>query len=111
MKIPLRLYLMHLQNLQTVTVTNVNLVKLQLTGGKISKILWMISFSDQMFTSVALQFQLMRRSKRKREEEEVVLTSMEIARHVSPDRLLRRLRLILRLEHSISKKVKSGSTL
>src|ERR1700689_3878633 len=100
---------MYLQNLQTATVTNVNLVKIQLTGGKISKILWMILFSDQMFTSVALQFQLMRKVKRKREE--VVLTSMEIARHVSPDRLLRRLRLTLRLEHSISRKVKSESTL
>src|ERR1700734_514848 len=109
MKIPLRLYLMHLQNLQTVTATNVNLVKLQLTGGKISKILWMISFSDQMFTSVALQFQLMRRSKRKREE--VVLTSMEIARQDFPDRHLRKLRLILRLELSISKRVKGGSIL
>jgi hypothetical protein len=61
-----------------------------------------------MFTSVALQFQLMRKNKRKREE--VVLTSMETARHDSPDRLLRRLRLILRLEHLISRRVKGGST-
>src|ERR1700685_2287346 len=36
---------------------------------------WMIKFSDQMFTSVALQFQLTRKSKRKIEE--VVSTSME----------------------------------
>ena len=42
---------------------------------------------------------------------QTAVTSMEIARHISPDRLLRRLRLILRLEHSISRKVKSGSTL
>ena len=62
-----------------------------------------------MFTSVALQFQLMRKNKRKNEE--IVLTSMETARHDSPDRLLRRLRLILRQEHSISKRVKAGSTL
>jgi hypothetical protein len=62
-----------------------------------------------MFTSVALQFQLMRKSKRK--SEEVVLTSMETARHDFPDRHLRRLRLILRLGHSISKRVKGGSTL
>ena len=41
-KIPLRLFLMHLQKLHIVTATNVNLVKVQLTGGKISKILWMI---------------------------------------------------------------------
>src|ERR1700683_4660976 len=40
---------------------------------------------------------------------QTAVTSMEIARHISPDRLLRRLRLILRLEHSISRKVKSGS--
>ena len=62
-----------------------------------------------MFISVALQFQLMRKSKRKREE--VVSTKMETARHDSQDRYLRRLRLILRLEHSISKRVKGGSTL
>jgi hypothetical protein len=49
--------------------------------------------------------------KSKRKSEEVVSTSMEIARHNSPDRLLRRLRLILRLEHSISRKVKCGLTL
>jgi methanogenic corrinoid protein MtbC1 len=36
------LCLMHLQNIQTVTVTNVNLVKIQLTGGKTPKILLMI---------------------------------------------------------------------
>ena len=41
-KILLRLYLMHLQNLWTVTATHVNHVKIQLTGGKFSKILWMI---------------------------------------------------------------------
>ena len=35
---------MHLQNLQTVTVTHVNLVKIELTGGKISKILQIIDF-------------------------------------------------------------------
>ena len=62
-----------------------------------------------MFTSVALQFQLMRKSKRK--SEEVVSTNMETARHDSPDKHLRRLRLILKLEHSISKRVKGGSTL
>jgi hypothetical protein len=62
-----------------------------------------------MFTSVALQFQLMKRSKRKNKE--VASTSMEIARHDSPDKLLKRLKLILRLEHSISKKVKGGPTL
>src|ERR1700676_2989357 len=60
-----------------------------------------------MSTGVALQFQLMRKNKRK--SEEVVSTSMETARHDFPDRHLRRLRLILRLEHSISKRVKSGS--
>jgi hypothetical protein len=49
--------------------------------------------------------------KNKRKNEEAVSTSMETARHDFPDRHLRRLRLILRLEHSISKKVKSGSTL
>jgi hypothetical protein len=62
-----------------------------------------------MFTSVALQFQPMRQSKRMNEE--VVSTNMETARHDSIDRHLRRLRLILRLEHSISKRVKGGSTL
>jgi len=41
-EIPLKLYLMPLQSLQSVTATNVNLVKIQLTSGKISKILWMI---------------------------------------------------------------------
>jgi len=41
-KILLRLCLMLLQNPQTVTVTNVNLVKIQPAGGKFSKILWMI---------------------------------------------------------------------
>ena len=61
------------------------------------------------FTCVTPQFQLMRKSKRK--SEEVVLTSMETARHDFPDRYLRRLRLILRLEHSISKGGKGGSTL
>ena len=62
-----------------------------------------------MVISVALQFQLMRKSKRK--SEEVVSTNMETVKHDSPDRLLRKLRLILRLEHSISKKVTGGSTL
>jgi hypothetical protein len=62
-----------------------------------------------MFTSVAPPFQLMRKSKRNREE--VVSTSMETARHDSQDRYLRRLRLIQRLEHSTSKKAKSGSIL
>jgi hypothetical protein len=62
-----------------------------------------------MFTGVALQFQLMRKSKRKREE--VVSTSMETARHDFPDRHLRKLRLIVRLEHSISKKVEGRSIL
>ena len=62
-----------------------------------------------MFISVTLQFQLM--SKGKREREEVVSTSIETARHDFPDRHLRRLRLILRLKHSASKKVKSGSIL
>jgi len=38
----LRLCLMLLQNLQNVTVTIVNLVTIQLAGGKFSKILWMI---------------------------------------------------------------------
>src|SRR6202050_523170 len=60
-----------------------------------------------MFTSVTLQFQLMRKSKRK--SEEVVSTSMETAKHNSPDKYLKRLRLILRLEHSISKRVKGRS--
>jgi hypothetical protein len=46
-----------------------------------------------MFTSVALQFQLMRKNKKKNEE--VASTSMETARHDSPDRHLTRLRLIL----------------
>ena len=41
-EIPLRLYLMHLQNLHTVAALNVNPAKVQLTGGKISKILQMI---------------------------------------------------------------------
>jgi len=41
-----------------------------------------------MFTSVALQFQLMRKSKRK--SKEVASTSMEIARHDSLDKHLRR---------------------
>jgi hypothetical protein len=62
-----------------------------------------------MFTSAALQFQLMRKSKRK--SEEVVSTSMETAKHDSPDKHLRRLRLTPRLEHSISKRVKGGLTL
>jgi len=62
-----------------------------------------------MFTSVALQFQLMRKNKKK--SGEVASTSMETARHNSPDRYLTRLRLILRLEHSILKRVKNGSTL
>jgi hypothetical protein len=62
-----------------------------------------------MFTSVVLQFQLMRKNKRKNEE--AASTNMETARHDFPDRLLRKLRLILRLEHSISKRVKSGSIL
>jgi hypothetical protein len=62
-----------------------------------------------MFTSVALQFQLMRKSKRK--SKEVESTNMETARQDSLDRHLGRLRLILRLEHSISKRVKCGSTL
>src|SRR6202051_890905 len=39
-----------------------------------------------MFTSVALQFQLMRKNKRK--SEEVVSTSMETERHNFPDRHL-----------------------
>jgi hypothetical protein len=51
----------------------------------------------------------MRKSKKK--SEEVASTSMETARHAFQDRLLRRLRLTLRQEHSISKKVKGGSTL
>jgi len=49
--------------------------------------------------------------KQKEKERRVVLTSMETARHDFPDRHLRRLRLILKLEHSISKRVKGGSTL
>jgi len=39
---PLRPCQMHLQNLQIVTATNVNHVKITTTGGKILKILWMI---------------------------------------------------------------------
>jgi len=52
-----------------------------------------------MFINVALQFQLMRKNKRKNEE--VASTSMEIVKHDSPDKHLKRLRLILKLEHSI----------
>jgi len=62
-----------------------------------------------MFTSVILQFPLMRKNKRKNGE--VVSTRMATAKHDSPDRHSRILRLILRLEHSISKRVKGGSTL
>jgi len=46
-----------------------------------------------MFTSVALQFQLMRKNKKK--SEEVASTSMETARHDSPDRHLTRLEVVL----------------
>ena len=51
-----------------------------------------------MFTNAALQSQQMR--KKVKENEAVVLTSMAIAKHDFLDRYLRRLKLILRLEHS-----------
>jgi len=40
--------------------------------------------------------------------EEAASTNMETVRHDSPDRYLRRPRLILRLEHSMLKRVKAG---
>jgi len=46
-----------------------------------------------MFTNFALSFQVMRRNKRKNKE--VASTSMEIVKHNSPDKHLKRLRLIL----------------
>jgi pyridoxine/pyridoxamine 5'-phosphate oxidase len=52
-----------------------------------------------MFTNAALQFQQMR--KQAKRNEEAVLTSMAIAKHDFQGRSLRRLKLILRLEHSI----------
>jgi hypothetical protein len=62
-----------------------------------------------MFTSVALRFQQMRRNRKK--SEEGVSISKETARHGFLDRYLKRLRLILILEHSMSERVKSGLTL
>jgi hypothetical protein len=59
-----------------------------------------------MFTNVALQSQQMRKQAKKNEE--AVLTSMAIAKHDFLDRSLKRLKLILRLEHLILKKEKSG---
>ena len=61
----------------------------------------------QMFINVALEFQLMRKQAKK--SEEAVLTSMAIAKHNFPDRSLRRLKLTLRLEHSIYGKERGGS--
>jgi len=46
--------------------------------------------------------------KRVKKNEEVALTSMGIAKHDFLDRSLKRFKLILRLEHSTSKKEKSG---
>jgi len=59
-----------------------------------------------MFINVVLQSQQMR--KRVKKNEEVALTSMGIAKHDFLGRSLKRLKLILRLEHSTSKKEKSG---
>jgi len=62
-----------------------------------------------MFTSVALRFQQMRRNRKK--SEEGVSISKETAKRGFPDRYSKRLRSILKLEHSTSKRVKSGLTL
>jgi len=59
-----------------------------------------------MFINVVLQSQQMRKKSKK--ERRGCITSMGIAKHDFLGRSLKRLKLILRLEHSTSKKRKSG---
>jgi hypothetical protein len=59
-----------------------------------------------MFTTVTFQFQQIRKQVKKNDE--AVLINMTIAKHDFRDKFLRRLKLILRLGHSTSKKENAG---
>jgi len=91
-KIPHRRCLMYPQKPADLILTNVNLVKVRLTGGEISKLLWMIWSWGQMFTSVDFQVQLMRKKKKERRG---CIKNMETAKAHFPGRHLIRLKLNL----------------